>query len=789
MQVLHLQLPRGALPGSEDGALLVAGGVVSPGAVPPPAPPTALPPTNNSEPSAPLSAPLPSDGLGEATGLWAAIARIAPVVALGKYPSLPSHIQTLLHYRNRDGGFAEHTGWPSLRATIAALDALANIRTRYAIDPDLTIGTMKWVIKHQRDDGCFDLEPADIAEQQGDYGEAGRVLATAEALNAILQLPLFETDVTAVQKARYFLELQATQPLPVDALAVMTAALAASGSPITTSAVNRLRAASTNREGDFSWESIGGGATSDWIIARPSSPTAATPATPAVPEASTLFRASLWTLIAHCQRSDLAAAEPVARYLFYHAGLLDAHPELAWLQARALAAFRRLSGDPQRSLTVSLATSGMELTDTLEVRAEGPSSAAVLRRLPTLPTKVFVYATGAGCATVQGQVHYSTYAPESRSTMLELHVSAQDIPVKTTGSAPLARYKSCFRWLGSVERQTPVLRLDVSLHSGYEFEGNVTANGIEAKNVQYGSRSGRVWITFVNVPPMKDVCVAFNGRAEASVSSLRPALARISPVGRPELAAEVVVRAPKGSALFPDDVISWLAEEPQQTTPATSKPTAAPTSTTSAPTSTVAKTTSATSSAPTTTATTVKTSTAAPSTTAKASSATAPPTVNATVASTSTTSAPTTSTSESPSAALLNMLSGLDHPIHAVLSPSDVHYEVKPPPLAMDVQLVPLGEDPPPDTSDRPRDQMNLHYLSTEQLKFYQSQQHKSKTTTSTAASLPLPPATNRFWGIFRDVSNGNRAGADVLGSVTTISEQTKDEDQQDKDEVKLTFD
>lgn len=51
-----------------------------------------------------------------------------------------------------------------------------------------------------------------------------------------------------------------------------------------------------------------------------------------------------------------------------------------------------------RALTVSLATAGMELTDTLELRAKTPPRPL---QLPGLPTKVFVYATGAGCATVQ----------------------------------------------------------------------------------------------------------------------------------------------------------------------------------------------------------------------------------------------------------------------------------------------------------------------------------------------------------------------------------------------------
>lgn len=43
----------------------------------------------------------------------------------------------------------------------------------------------------------------------------------------------------------------------------------------------------------------------------------------------------------------------------------------------------------------------MELTDTVELKADHPARHL---HLPSLPTKVFVYATGAGCATVQVRI-------------------------------------------------------------------------------------------------------------------------------------------------------------------------------------------------------------------------------------------------------------------------------------------------------------------------------------------------------------------------------------------------
>lgn len=78
--------------------------------------------------------------------------------------------------------------------------------------------------------------------------------------------------------------------------------------------------------------------------------------------------------------------------------MLDKHQELLYPAVKAFSQYDTLTKDRHRSLTVSLATSGMELTDTLELDSNKPPQVLYL---PSLPTKVFVYATGAGCATIQ----------------------------------------------------------------------------------------------------------------------------------------------------------------------------------------------------------------------------------------------------------------------------------------------------------------------------------------------------------------------------------------------------
>lgn len=110
------------------------------------------------------------------------------------------------------------------------------------------------------------------------------------------------------------------------------------------------------------------------------------------------FKASVNALATFCLIKDLKSAENVVRYLFYRSHMLDKHPELIFPTVKAFGLFSILANDELRSLTVSLATSGMELTDTLELKGDHMEEKL---HLPSLPTKVFIYATGAGCATIQ----------------------------------------------------------------------------------------------------------------------------------------------------------------------------------------------------------------------------------------------------------------------------------------------------------------------------------------------------------------------------------------------------
>ncbi|KAG7309735.1 hypothetical protein JYU34_004232 [Plutella xylostella] len=278
------------------------------------------------------------------------------------------------------------------------------------------------------------------------------------------------------------------------------------------------------------------------------------------------YLAGVKVLLTACARGALADGEAAARFLYYRATTLQKHPSLAYGATKAAAMFAALAHDRHRALTVSLATAGMELTDTLELRARTPPRPL---QLPGLPTKVFVYATGAGCATVQGTISYSTYTPKPENSLLNIQAAIiEEIrPERSSledlqGNLPTLNIKNCFRWKG--KERSGILRLEVSLFSGYELHSvnPVVLDGASFADLHYGSRGESIWFVFANISSTCPVCVTYQARSHFVITSLRPAFAKIYPSTRPDLAVETFFHATAGSPLLrgitDDDFITWF---------------------------------------------------------------------------------------------------------------------------------------------------------------------------------------------------------------------------------------
>nr|CAD7262807.1 unnamed protein product [Timema shepardi] len=571
-QVLHLNVPRSVVPGTEQGTLTVSGGLSLP---------------STSQTAALLRH---RHGLGESTSLTASISMFTPFLPLQHQRdldnssvsqdqvvlSLKKELQVLLTFMKPDFSFGDHRTQGSHRDTVTILELLSKVQSYLSVDPELMVGIKRWIQQRQSDDGSFSPLPNDTTFQDITANNKNsfkletlhqNVEITAETLTTLLQVGLEnEVDSEVMLRARYFLERSLFRVTSPCSLALLTFALVLAKSDLTSSALDRLQNYSTNEEGDFGWRESTNKDATDWLYEEGSGRRRKEPIMTSVGD----YKASLFTLMTYSMLGDLKSAEPVARYLFYRSHLLDRHSELLYTAVKGFAMFGALAKDRHRALTVSLATSGMELTDTLEMRDDTPVQ---VLQLPSLPTKVFVYATGAGCATVQGEVSYSTYSPSRHSALLDLWAGVEDEIIsghntldQMEGKLPRLNLKTCFRWKAA--QPSGVVRLEVTLFSGFQLTKVspvvVDITG-DMQDIHHGTRHDKIWFILANVSGACPVCVRYTVQSLFVVSALRPAFARVYPAGRADLGTETFFHTQRTSPLLADvtddDIITWFGNK------------------------------------------------------------------------------------------------------------------------------------------------------------------------------------------------------------------------------------
>ncbi|XP_050540896.1 C3 and PZP-like alpha-2-macroglobulin domain-containing protein 8 [Daktulosphaira vitifoliae] len=431
---------------------------------------------------------------------------------------LRKNIPVLLSYKNKDFLFGDHPNVPCFWCNIRVLEILWKSQSHIGVDSDIIKGLKSWIKKQVFDDFSKVLPENKFKMYQ--------IIAAADTLATFVELGVeSEADIKLVNHTKSFLENNLdniTKPYP---LAMTSYALLISNSIFSSKALERLQLLSTNQENEFGWPKIH--STSDWyeeIIP------------PKKGVSTEEFKASLYCLMIYATKHDLKTSEPIVRYLYYRTQVLDSNPDLAYLTVKAFAMFNNIGSDPHRKLTVSLATSGMELTDTLEFDS---STKSKYLHLPSLPTKVFIYATGAGCSTIQGRIQYTTYtSAENENKLIDLWSAVTDVIQPSKGftdeiysHSTTLRLRTCFKSNNLTE---DTLRLEVKLFSGFYFE-KMTYSTIT--KVHFGSHSNHVWFVFSKVPNHCIICVSYIAKNTQRVTGLRPAVAKIYPVEKPNLSS------------------------------------------------------------------------------------------------------------------------------------------------------------------------------------------------------------------------------------------------------------
>ncbi|XP_050431639.1 C3 and PZP-like alpha-2-macroglobulin domain-containing protein 8 [Adelges cooleyi] len=503
-QVLHLETPNSVISGSETGTLVVTGGLNFPFFV-------------QNQPK--LSTSLVSF-LTTFTPLLTSEHNNNGTEENSLANLLSKTIPVLLSYQNVDGSFGDHPNIPCYWCNVRVLEILWRSQSHVGVDPQLIDGLKNWIQKQTLDDFSTVVAKTDLKTNQ--------IIAACDTLATLMELGVeSETDTKIANHSKSLVEQRLDEIVKPYPLALASYALMMANSKLTAKALTKLQSLSTNQESEFGWPKVH--STSDWYDE-------VVPQNKGNNISIDEFKASLYCLMIYSAKRDLKTSEPIVRYLYYRTKVLDTHPELAYLAVKAFAMFDKIGSDPHRKLTVSLATSGMELTDTLEF---DPSTKSQYLHLPSLPTKVFVYATGAGCSTIQGRVLYSTYiTAENDNKLFDLWSAVTDViqPSKgftdeTYGHSTTLRLQTCFRMNNESE---DAVRLEVKLFSGFYFE-RISYSSLP--DVHHGSHSNRVWFVFSKVTKGCIVCVSYTAKNVQKVTGLRPALAKVYVVSKPDQSA------------------------------------------------------------------------------------------------------------------------------------------------------------------------------------------------------------------------------------------------------------
>lgn len=173
--------------------------------------------------------------------------------------------------------------------------------------------------------------------------------------------------------------------------------------------------------------------------------------------------------------------------------------------------------------------------------------------------------------SLQGSTTYSTYSTQSITTLLEIssniieeilpdHSSVEEIE----GKLPVIKIKTCFKWKGG--EPSGILRMEVTLFSGFELNSIAPLllypevnNMIE---MMHGVYNNHLWFIFANVISNCTVCVQYSIKSGYVITSIRPAYAKIYPISREDLAADIFFHTQIGSNLLKDitedDLFTWF---------------------------------------------------------------------------------------------------------------------------------------------------------------------------------------------------------------------------------------
>nr|CAB3233265.1 C3 and PZP-like alpha-2-macroglobulin domain-containing protein 8 [Phallusia mammillata] len=444
---------------------------------------------------------------------------------------LQTGYQRQLTYKRRDdsySAFGDRDSSGSMWLTSFVLKSFSQARDFIYIDPGELHDAKEWIVSWQQENGAF---PAvgKIWNKEIHSGVDSDVALTAYVTIAILEAGLErEDEEIAVMKAKEFLESRVHEDTDSYTAALSAYALTLLDSDFAGEALLRLSAKAINESG-FSY----------WSLKVPTDAIFSFADSMKQTVASAEVEMTSYALLTYTHMRNITAALPIVKWLSQKrnaiGGFSSTQDTCVALQSLSeYAIFSYIGGV---NLDVHLASTNLDYEREFELN-NANSEVMQTAGIPSLPTTMFVTATGDGCALLQIDVNYNIPDPNPqpsffinvRHSPLERHNqdSAGGGFVINRYHEVVYRIEACARWLHHGSSNMAVL--EFNLLSGFAADRESIQQALQTSrsNLKRCEVTDRhVLFYFDEISSTCKTCVRFNIVQIHQVGKAKPQSARI----------------------------------------------------------------------------------------------------------------------------------------------------------------------------------------------------------------------------------------------------------------------
>ncbi|XP_013402650.1 C3 and PZP-like alpha-2-macroglobulin domain-containing protein 8 [Lingula anatina] len=448
--------------------------------------------------------------------------------------------QRQLTYKRSDGSysaFGDGDSSGSMWLTAFVLKSFAQSRSFIYVDPKEITDSKDWIVSKQQRDGSF--PPIGRVMNKAVQSELqGPITLTAYVVTALLEIGVkTKEEKMCITSARSYLETKVHQVSDPYSTALCAYALTLLGSDHVVNPLRKLAQMAIKKDGQTFWRLVGRSRLEDFFMALNDDNRAVS---------SAEIEMASYALLTYTAQGDIATALPIVKWLSRQRNSLGGFSSTqdTCVALQALSEYATLAYTGKVNLTISMASTNMDLPETKLTLHEENSEILQTARIPSIPTGLFVSAVGEGCALLQIDVRYNIPDPSQRpSFKLHLRVSEdkstnevvqqrrnhkRSIPASHVTGEMKVNIEACTKWLHAGSSNMAVV--EASLLTGFTPERESLEKLLNHQHLRlkrYEIDGRKVLFYFDEIPNSCWTCINFEAYRSQVVGKTRPAPVRV----------------------------------------------------------------------------------------------------------------------------------------------------------------------------------------------------------------------------------------------------------------------